>query len=154
MPVRLSTIFLLLAAVTATLWAAEEALLGTWKLNVAKSKLAGPVPRSRTMKIEPAGSGIKVTVDEIDAQGKPDSRSYIANFDGKEVRNPIPPDRDTIAWKRVDARTWETTSKQAGKVTATSKRVLSPDGKVFTLTTTSRNEKGQPVVAVMVYEKQ
>ena len=154
MRVRLPAILLVLAAVAATLWAAEEALIGTWKLNLAKSKVGGPAPKSRTMKIEPAGSGIKVTVDEIDAQGKPNSRAYTANFDGKEVRNPIPPDRDTIAWKRVDARTWETTSKQAGKVTATSKRVLSPDGKVFTLTTTSRNAQGQPVVAVMVYEKQ
>ena len=154
MQVRLSAIFLVLAAVAATLWAAEEGLIGTWKLNLAKSKLVGPVPKSRTMKIEQAGSGIKVTVDEMDAQGKPDSRAYTASFDGKEVRNPIPPDRDTISWKRVDARTWETTSKQAGKITATSKRVLSPDGKVFTLTTTSRNAQGQPVVAVMVYEKQ
>ena len=154
MQARLPTLVLVIAAVAATLWSAEEAFIGTWKLNLAKSNVVGPVPRSRTMKIEPAGSGIKVTVDEIGAQGKPNSRSYIANFDGKEVRNPIPPDRDTIAWKRVDARTWETTSKQAGKVTATSKRVLSPDGKVFTLTTTSWNAKGQPVVAVMVYEKQ
>lgn len=154
MPARLLTIVLVIGALAAMLGAAEEALIGTWKLNLAKSKIVGPVPKSRTMKIEAAGSGIKVTVDEMDAQGKPNSRAYTANFDGKEVRNPIPPDRDTIAWKRVDARTWETTSKQAGKVTATSKRVLSPDGKVFTLTTTSRNAQGQPVVAVMVYEKQ
>lgn len=154
MPVRLRTIFLVFAAVASMLWAANEALFGTWKLNLAKSKVVGPAPRSRIMKIEPAGSGIQVTVDEIDAQGKPNSRSYTANFDGKDVRNPIAPDRDTISWKQIDTHTWETTSKQAGKVTATSRRVLSPDGKVFTLTTTSQNAQGQPVVAVMVYEKQ
>ena len=154
MRVRLPAIFLVLAAAATTLWTAEEALLGTWKLNLAKSKVGGPAPKSRIMKIEPAGSGIKVTVDEIDAQGKPNSRAYTANFDGKDVGNPIAPDRDTISWKRIDALTWETTSKQAGKVTATSKRVLSPDGKVFTLTTTSRNAQGQPVIAVMVYDKQ
>jgi hypothetical protein len=136
------------------LWAANEALFGTWKLNLAKSKVLGPAPKSRIMKIEAAGSSIKVTVDEMDAQGKPNSRAYTANFDGKDVGNPIAPDRDTISWKQIDARTWETTSKQAGKVTATSKRVLSPDGKVFTLTTTSRDAQGRPVIAVMVYEKQ
>ena len=154
MRTRLPAIFLVLAAAAATLGAADEGLIGTWKLNLAKSRIGGPVPKSRTMKIEPAGSGIKVTVDEVDAQGKPNSRAYTANFDSKDVGNPIPPDRDTISWKRIDARTWETTSKQAGKVTATSKRVLSPDGKVFTLTTTSRNAQGPPTVAVMVYEKQ
>ena len=107
------------------------------------------------MTIEPAGSGIQVTVDEMDAQGKPNSRAYTASFDGKEVRNPIAPDRDTISWKQMDDRTWETTSRDGGgKVTATSKRVLSPDGRVFTLTTTSWDAQSRPVVAVMVYDKQ
>ena len=154
MNVRLQTILFLVVAVSATLWAADEALMGTWKLNLAKSKLIGQPPKSRTMKIEPAGAGIKVTTDEIDAQGKPNSRAYTASFDGKDVPNQVQADRDSISWKRVDSHTWETTSKGAGKVTATSKRVVSPDGKVFTLTTTGRNAQGQPVTAVMVYDKQ
>lgn len=153
MTLRMRTVILVLAAIATTLWAADEALMGTWKLNLSKSKIVGPIPKTRTMKIEPAGNGIKVTVNEMDAQGKPNSRIYTANFDGKEVGNPIPPDRDTISWKRIDARTWETTSKQGGKVTATSKRVVSPDGKVFTLTTTSFLEQGRTSVSVMVYDK-
>ena len=113
-----------------------------------------PLLAQATMKIEPAGAGIKVTTDEIDAQGKPISRSYTVNFDGQDVPNRVAADRDMIAWKRIDAHTWETTTKGGGQVTATSKRVVSPDGKVFTLTTTSWNAQGQPVIAVMVYDKQ
>jgi hypothetical protein len=44
--------------------------VGTWKLNVAKSKFAGrPAPKSMSIKIEAAGVGIKTIVDGVDADG-------------------------------------------------------------------------------------
>lgn len=153
MQVRLLRIVFVIAAVSATLWAADEPIVGTWKLNVAKSTFNGPAPKSRTLKLEPSGNGFKLTTDEIDAQGKRDSSTYTANFDGKDYAAKTP-FRDTIAWKRIDARTWETTSKKDGKVTDTSRRVVSPDGKMLTITTTGTNAQGQKVSRVSVYDKQ
>jgi len=45
-------------------------LIGTWKLNVARSKYTpGPVPKSQTVKFESSGQGVKVTVDGVNANG-------------------------------------------------------------------------------------
>ena len=41
---------------------ATDPRVGTWKLNVAKSKYnPGPAPQSQTLTIEPSGKGEKVT---------------------------------------------------------------------------------------------
>ncbi len=152
MQVRPRTILLVLGLVSATLWAADFPLMGTWKLNPSRSKLTGPVPRSRFLKIEPSGSGFKYTIDTIDAQGKPDLRTYTGNVDGKQY--PTKWNSGTIDWKQIDARTWETTARVAGKVTEESRRVVSPDGKTLTTTTALLGAQGQPVLTIAVYDKQ
>ena len=152
MQVRLRTILLVFGMVSASLWAADFPMMGTWKLNPARSKLTGAVPKSRTLKIEPSGSGFKYTIDTIDAQGKPDLRTYTGNVDGKEYTTKW--NSGTINWKQIDSRTWETTAMVAGKVIEISRRVVSPDGKVLTTTTALLDAQGQPVLTIAVYDKQ
>jgi hypothetical protein len=49
---------------------AADPQVGTWKLNVAKSTYSpGPAPKSGTSKIEAAGAGTKVVVDQVLADG-------------------------------------------------------------------------------------
>jgi hypothetical protein len=44
--------------------------VGTWKLNLAKSKFQpGQAPKSTTLVYEAAGAGIKITVDTVPADG-------------------------------------------------------------------------------------
>jgi len=79
--------------------AQTDAVIGTWKLNVAKSKYdPGPAPKGSTLTLEVAGDGIKVV------------QTYT--------------------------------------------RVVSPDGKVLTITSKGTNSKGQQVHNVVVYDKQ
>jgi hypothetical protein len=59
-----------------------------------------------------------------------DGKSYTFKTDGKDNMTPW---GMTLAWKAVDAKTWEIAEKTNGKVTCTSKLKLSPDGKVLTL---------------------
>ena len=41
----------------------KDPVVGTWKLDVAKSSYKpGPAPKSATVVVEPAGKGIKVSV--------------------------------------------------------------------------------------------
>src|SRR5207302_7759405 len=64
---------------------ATDPRVGTWKLNVAKSKFdPGPAPQSQTLKIEPSGKGEKVTSEVVSADGKRTTSTYTANFDGKD----------------------------------------------------------------------
>src|ERR1700736_5832798 len=59
--------------------------LGTWKLNVAKSKFSpGTAVKSGTIKVEAAGAGIKLVVDTVGADGTVRHYEYTVNYDGKD----------------------------------------------------------------------
>ena len=59
----------------------------------------------------------------------------------------------TIAQERVDDYTAKTTTKRNGKITATSTRVISKDGKTMTITTAGTDEKGVPFNDTLVFHK-
>jgi hypothetical protein len=130
--------------------------VGTWNLNVAKSKYSpDPVPKSATIKVEPAGGGVTVTVDQVHADGTKRHWEYTGNYDGNDSRvTGTNPDADTVARTRINATTIQTVSKKAGKVTTTSTQVISSDGKTRTITTKGTNGQGQTINNVGVYEKQ
>ena len=148
----LSTAALVVGLVGGTALAqTTDPLIGTWKINVEKSKGA----KSGTSKIEAAGQGVKFTVDFVGADGAASQWSFTGNYDGKD--NPVTgnsPYGNSAALTRVDARTVRITSKQNGKVMVTSTIVMSADGKTRTTTSKGTDVKGQPVDVVSVYEKQ
>ena len=54
------------------LFAAENPFVGTWKLNAAKSKLAGSgLGQNATVHNESDGKSLKVSVESTDPQGQP-----------------------------------------------------------------------------------
>ena len=130
--------------------------VGTWKLNLAKSKYSpGPAPKSATTKIEAAGAGTKVTVDQVTGDGKTLHWEFTANYDGKDSRvTGNNPDADMVARSRINANTVQTINKKGGKVTTTQQSVVSSDGKTRTVTTTGTNAAGQMVNNVAVFERQ
>ena len=133
----------------------DPRLIGTWKLNVAKSKYSpGPGPKSLTAKIEAAGNGIKVTTEGVSADGKPTKGGYTANYDGKDYPLTGSPAADTVSLKKIDANTTERTDKKAGKVVQVLTRAMAKDGKSFAMTTKGTNAKGEPIHNVSLWEKQ
>jgi hypothetical protein len=135
--------------------AQNDSQVGVWKLNVAKSKYSpGPVPKSATTKIEAAGAGTKVTVDQVMADGTTRHWEFTANYDGKDTPITGNPDADMVARTRINATTVQTVSKKGGKVMTTQTSVVSSDGKTRTVTTKGVNASGQAVHNVGVYEKQ
>ena len=132
---------------------ATDPLVGTWKLNVAKSK--GTALKSGTTKVEKDGDGVKMTAELVRADGTANKWSFTAKYDGKD--NPVTgnsPYGDTVAVERVDAHTYHFTSKMGGKVMAQQTIVIAADGKTRTNTTKGTDAKGQPVDSVAFYEKQ
>src|SRR5437660_791890 len=121
------------------LFAQSNSLVGTWKLNLEKSKFnPGPGPKSMTRTVEAQGDGVKYT------------------FDGKDnaITGSMPSGADSISAKRIDSNTFDATLKQGGKVIATSKVEVSQDGKVTTVTSKGTNATGQATNDVSVYNKQ
>ena len=137
-----------------SLWAANP-LVGTWKLNVEKSKYSpGPPPKSATITYEETAEGIKRTGETVDAEGKASSFTYTAMYDGKY--NPVSGSDlyDQIAMRSVRGLVSEATLKKAGKIVAHVRRVISEDGKTMTLTINGTNAKGKKTRDIAVYDKQ
>ena len=152
------TVIAVVTLVLAASAQAQDPWLGTWKLNLDKSKYepASGAPKSQTVKQEAvAGGGMKSTVDGVDAQGKPLHTEVTTMFDGKSTDVKGAPDANTTrVYKRIDTRTYEFVASVAGKGTVTSRSVVAADGKSRTVTTTGKNAQGQSVNNVVVYEKQ
>jgi len=128
--------------------------VGTWKLNLAKSKYnAGQPPRSTTVVIEPAGDGIKLTATSIVADGSTRKIAYTATYDGKDARVVGTADYDTIAITRT-ANGTEGVRKRGGRVAQTYTRTVSADGKTMTVTSKGTGAAGDKVDNVQVYDKQ
>jgi hypothetical protein len=130
--------------------------LGTWKMNVAKSKFSpGPAPKSQTLKIEAWGEdGVKYIADGVDGDGKTTHWELQAKYDGKFYAFKGNPDSDMLAYKRIDANTVEARTQRAGKETGKTVIVVSKDGKTRTLTQTGTNAKGEKISNSVVYDKQ
>ena len=90
--------------------------LGTWKLNVEKSKYApAPMPlKSLTVTREAADGGVKVTNTGEQADGTAINSSYTAKYDGKDVQVTGNSPYDTIAIKQVNANTLTDARKKTG----------------------------------------
>jgi hypothetical protein len=131
-------------------------MLGSWKLNIAKSKFGpGPVIQAETNQVEPfGGNGIKLTAQITRADGTKVTESYAGTFDGKEFSVGGDANVDAAYLKRIDANTMERINKKAGKPTTSMKYVVSKDGKIKTVTITGTTSQGEPVNTVLVFEKQ
>lgn len=133
---------------------AEDAHMGTWKLNEAKSKLAAGGPKNHTVVYEAAGDKIKVIVDGTNADGTPAHNEWTGMFDGKDYPLTGDSSADMRSYKKVNDRTLEIANKKDGKVTTSGKIVVSADGKSRTVTTTGTDAKGNKIKNVGVYDKQ
>jgi hypothetical protein len=133
-----------------------QSALGTWKLNVAKSKYSpGPAPRSQTTRIEAVpGGGTKLTVDSVDGAGKTVHNEIVTTFDGKEAAWTGAAAPTTRAYSRVDDRNFQWVERVNGKVTTTGRSSISADGKTRTNSTTGTGADGKPVNNTTVLERQ
>ncbi len=127
--------------------------MGTWKLNEAKSKLAGKA-RNHTVTYEAAGDQTKVTVDGVDENGAAVHSEWTGKFDNKDYPVTGDANSDVRSYRRVNSNTLSLTGKKGGKVTLSGRIVVSRDGKSRTVTTTTTNAQGKRVTNTAVYDKQ
>ena len=134
----------------------KDAMVGVWKLNVAKSNYSpGPAPKEVTITIEAAGPGRKVSVEGVTGDGAALKWGYSGNFDGKDI--PVTgnnPDADVVMLKRLSATTTRTTYKKGGNRTVVNGLSLSADGKTLTIAASGVNAKGQTVKNMQIFERQ
>ena len=157
MSVRTRTIILGLAmlSVPIGLLAADDPIMGTWKINTAKTKLnPGQSAAALTRTHEPIPNGIKITRPLVDANGKPTRGSWALKFDGKDYPVQGDPNLDTLALKRIDPYTMEAVAKKDGKITNRMRWDVTKDGKSLTWTSKRVLPPEQAGTTVRVYNKQ
>jgi hypothetical protein len=159
---RLGMLFFVVLLVAVGVSAQNDPLIGTWKLNLAKSKYnPGPPPKSpTTLKITAAAGGIRVVADGVNAQGQVTHTDYTAKFDGKDYPRTATaggkPDGtayDSIALKKIDAYNVDATEKLKGQMLGVAHWTISQDGKTRTVTGTVKDAQGQPTNNTLVWDK-
>jgi hypothetical protein len=147
--------FLSLTLAAPTSSAQSEPWVGTWKLNVAKSKYSpGPAPKASTLTVVAAEGGFKQTIDTTPATGAATHGEVTWKLDDKDYPVTGNPNADVSAYTKIDARSYQVSSKKAGKPTITTRVTISADGKTRTAVQTGTDAAGQKVNNTIVYEKQ
>lgn len=151
---RFTELFALGVLVTTAGWAADLTL-GTWQLNVKKSKfLPGPAFQSETRTYEEQGDGVKVTIRTVDGKGRQVTSVFITTPDGQQhaVSGSGGP-ADSVGLRRINEFTAESTLMHAGKEIAKTTRVVSEDGKTMTITYKGLDPQGNPVDYTLVFDR-
>ncbi len=100
-------------------------------------------------------AGIRVTFDTVNADGDTSHSEYVSRFDGSDLIWKGNPDADTASCtKGIDSHSYENVAKKGGRVTITSKFVVSRDLKTLTVIQTGEDAKGRSVNNVAVYDRQ
>lgn len=152
--IAISAVAVWFLACAGLMLAQNDAFVGSWKLDVAKSKFdPGPAPKSQTRVWESSG---KVTVESINAAGKHMSYGYTIKTDGSTypTTGAIPNGAETIATKRVSSKAVEATFQRAGKDVETTSFTVSKDGKVLTIDAKGSTADGHAFHNVTVWDKQ
>jgi hypothetical protein len=134
---------------------ASDPVVGTWRLDVAKSKFSpGPALKSETRTYVASGSEIKASSKTVDAAGKATTAKWTVVYDGKDRPETGIDGVDSLSLKRVDPFTTTFIEKKAGKTVITGTRAVSKDGKVMTISSKGTDAQGKPMNNVLVYTKQ
>ena len=137
----------------------NNALHGTWKLNVDKSVAEpGPLVRSESRVYEAASNErMTLVVNGIDASGAEYSYRAIGRMDGSDcpltgsgTRNGA----DSTSWMRINTNTIESAVKKAGNVVNEVRLEVSENGKVLTLREHGTSPNGIATHGVRFYDRQ
>ena len=138
----------------------KDPLFGAWTMDNARSTFVGnanPIDQ-RTVTLEAASDGgikhsTRTMITAVN-NGLSFDVVYSAKLDGKEYPAGAGATLDTVAFRRIDARTVERTGRIKGQVVETATWAISPDGKTLTFTTKGTPPGAPPYSSVQVFDRQ
>ena len=145
--------FLAVVLLLPALSAAGDPFSGVWKLNLEKSKIAPPVPRSHVSIIQADANGVRVREEIVSDKGEQITVTFEAKFDGKDYAVTGSVLADTVAMTRVDSHTIKAVVKKDGKVVLRETEVVSKDGKTLGGEYMATDSEGKPMTGTAVLDK-
>jgi hypothetical protein len=155
---RKAMLLLAVLGLVGSLWAADPNV-GTWKLNLAKSKLppsAEAPPKEETQVVQEVGDEMQVTVTGIRTDGSSISSKHSNPKNGGVVtyQQGAPPAAYSAIYTLIAPGDSYTTIMQDGKQIAVVHAVVSKDGKTNRWTITGMDAKGKPIEGLEIWDKQ
>lgn len=147
--------FLLLLVLLGRAYASGDPFVGKWVLDVSRSEYpSGTCPKTMVIEMETAGKGIRYRSDATYQGGKTAHSEYTAEYDGNQAmvmgtHGMMLP----VFLKRIDSKTVVASYTKSLQVVATSRRVISEDGRFMTITTTSKESSGKSLTTIGVYQR-
>jgi hypothetical protein len=133
---------------------APDPVIGTWTLNVAKSKFTpGHELKSQTRTYTETAKGVSLKVSGMAADGAALSQQATFKYDGKSYPMSGTPDYDALSVQRLNDSIVTSTLLKAGKPVGTTIRTISMHGKVMTLSTKLKDANGKRNEMIAVYDK-
>ena len=134
-------------------FAQSNPLLGTWKLNLEKSKYAsGTGPKEQTSTYVQDGPNVKNIGKSVDYEGKPLETVLLHIYDGQPHPSTGNPLYDSSTYTKIDDHNIFWSRSKNGKQVMVGHMVMAPDGKSYTTTNISTAGKGG--IDTAVSEKQ
>lgn len=166
---KISTLFaagVFLAGQSILCLAQVPAILGTWKLNIAASRVAGPAPQLqvRSYRLGDDGmlTGVAVTIDD---QGRPNFLQFVARVDGRDyaefstdsaanyLRDGTHPPRTYSEISTDDPQKVKWLDKLDGKLLFSGERWVSSDGRTMSFTLDMKDQQGKDVQYLYVFDR-
>lgn len=134
---------------------ASDPVVGTWKLNAAKSSfMGGPAIKDQTRTYSQDGQRISLVMKTTAADGAQQTSQTSYQLDGKDYPVKGSPDFDSLAAQQVDSHTAKFTLKRGGKAVGTTSRTVSKDGRTLTSKMKVTTASGEESNNVLVFDKQ
>jgi opacity protein-like surface antigen len=134
---------------------APDPVIGTWTLNLAKSKFSpGPAPKSQTRTYAETTDGTALSFSGVAADGSAVFGQSTYKYDGKDYPISGGAGYDALSLKRINGSTVKSAMKKSGKIVGWTTRTISAHGKVMTLATKATDDKGVAYDNVAVFDKQ
>ena len=135
--------------------AEPDPVVGTWKLNVLKSKFTAGAPlKSQTRIYSQSGDNISLVMNSVGVDGKETMTTTTYQLGGLEFPIQGTADYDTLTGKQVDSHTAKFALKRSGKVVGRTTRVVSKDEHTLTVRTKLTGANGDKTDNVLVFDRQ
>lgn len=153
---RLFALTVLVTTVMASgpLLAQSNPFVGTWKLNLAKSKDTGSFPKEETLTIHIVGDQRQVSVIGTATNGSPILFKYEVPDKGGAGKVLAGGPYDGVTGKRIDDNTRELSYIKSGREVVRLRAAVSNDGKTMRFEVEGTDAQNKPVSGVAVFEKQ
>jgi hypothetical protein len=142
------------AVASGILLAQSNPFVGTWKLNLAKSKDPGAFPKEETLTVQVVGGQRQVTIKGTAMNGSPISFKYEVPDNGGLGKVLAGGPYDAVAGKRIDANTREVSYMMRGKGVLQLRSAVSKDSNTMSLTVEGTDDQGRTFSGLAVFDKQ